>query len=826
MDRIACAALLMLACATSTAQINWQARVSTELLNVYTQAQSGRVTQGIKNAPNARFDSGGRVQVDVHIDCSTNAPTQELAAAGLKITALVKVSPFCVVEGWIAPASLPGIAALAGIVKVEVPKYAIRKRPLAPQSGGKASSGAPLTQAITNGGGSVIDGNAIAIMHADQFLSATGVNGQGVTVGVMSDDVTSLSVIQGRGELPNVTVVASSAPFSQATDEGTMMLEEVHAVAPGAALAFCGPATTVAYVGCLQGLMSAGATVLVDDLTFAGDDMMSASDDFESAVQTVLSQSASVMLFTVSGNMNGSYWQGSYQPVSVASLGASPFTCGAQTDSYVESFGGVGDNAITAYASSDAPYLGLIEWADPFDQNASNFDIYLVNTSNNTATCMNAAGNSATELALSVPAGSYALVVATPDQTLSGKFLKFLLAGDGATTLALSSSGSVFSPQAFVPGVVVTGATNASDGIGNTIEPYSGTGPLNLIFPSPEAVQAPQVVGLDAVYVDAAGTDFQTQGGLFYGTSAAAPNAAAVAALIRAAYPTLTPAEVTTTLETGATQLGATVPDGTFGYGRVDAMGALGAVPGPSISGFVGATIVGGSSSPVTNLTVSGTGNLKLTVQSSNPALIPATLVAQGTPGVTIAPASCGAPTTSCTISVTPVVGQLGTAEIILMATDGANRSASSANMMTVNNPPVPTVTVTAGGSQTITEGGALTPVSFSVAGFGSLTVTANSTNPALLPTSAIALTGGCGGSTKSCKATLSAMSGQAGTSTITLSATDAYGQVGVASASLQVNDPPAHSGGGGMDPEALLLLAGLLARRVSGRLRPAQAEQ
>jgi len=816
MGRIRFAALLLLAASASMAQMEWQARVSTELLNVYAQAQAGRIAQGkIASAPNARFDSSGRVQVDVHFDCSTTAPTNALIAAGLKVGATVKVPPFCVVEGWVAPASLSSIASVAAVTKVEVPKYAIRKRPIVPQSNGKGNSAAPLTQGTTNGGGSVIDGNAVTIMHANDFLSTTGVSGQGVTVGVMSDDVTSLSVIQGRGELPSVSVLASSAPFSQATDEGTMMLEEVHAVAPGAALAFCGPATSVAYVGCVQEFIAAGATVLVDDLAFGGDDMMSASDDFESAVQSVLAQNPSVMLFTVAANMNGSYWEGSYSPASLASFGGTSLTCGSQTDYYIESFGGTGYQTITA-ASADAPYVSWFQWADPFDQNASNFDIYLVNLSNETATCLNAAGNSATLLTLQVGAGSYALLVATPDQTLSGKFLKLLVDGDGATSLSLPTSGSIFSPQAFVPGVVVTGATNASDGVGNTIEPYSGTGPVNLMFPAPETMQAPLLVGLDGVYVDAAGTDFQTDGGLFYGTSAAAPNAAAVAALIRSAFPSLTPSQVTTTLETGATQLGGTVPDGTFGYGRVDAMGALGTVPGPGISGILAANIAGGSSSPPSNFSVSGTGNLKLSVQSSNTALIPASLVAQGTPGVTVAPASCGSSTTSCTISVTPVIGQVGTATITLAVTDGANRSASSAAMMTVYKPALPTVTVTSGALQTITEGAALTPISFAVAGTGSLTVTASSNNTAVLPSSGIAVTSGCGSSIKTCTATLTAAAGQAGASTITLAATDAYGQMGVASAKVQVNDPPSHSGGGDMDPGALLLLAGMLAWRVS----------
>jgi len=94
-------------------------------------------------------------------------------------------------------------------------------------------------------------------------------------------------------------------------------------------------------------------------------------------------------------------------------------------------------------------------------------------------------------------------------------------------------------------------------------------------------------VAPDGIRVDAVGTYFQSYlfpDGNFYGTSAAAPNAAAVAALIRGAFPSLTVAQMLSALEGGATQLGSTSPDGTFGYGRVDAMGALGTLALPTIT--------------------------------------------------------------------------------------------------------------------------------------------------------------------------------------------------------------------------------------------------
>ena len=66
-------------------------------------------------------------------------------------------------------------------------------------------------------------------------------------------------------------------------------------------------------------------------------------------------------------------------------------------------------------------------------------------------------------------AGNYTLVVASPDQSAAGKFLKLWAGGDGLTALSVSTSGSLISPQAMVPGTLTIGAVNGSDGIGDLI---------------------------------------------------------------------------------------------------------------------------------------------------------------------------------------------------------------------------------------------------------------------------------------------------------------------------------------------------------------------
>ncbi len=125
--------------------------------------------------------------------------------------------------------------------------------------------------------------------------------------------------------------------------------------------------------------------------------------------------------------------------------------------------------------------------------------------------------------------------------------------------MSLSTRGSLVTPQSMVPGVLTVGAVNGSDGLGNSIESFSSTGPITSAFPAMTQQQAPTLTAPDGIAVDAVGTYFASflfPDGNFYGTSAAVPNAGAVAALLRGAFPTLSVAQISAALQTGATPLG------------------------------------------------------------------------------------------------------------------------------------------------------------------------------------------------------------------------------------------------------------------------------
>ena len=655
----------------------WRLRVSARLLSIYDAPVGPR-----PDVTSARFNDKGWVQADVHYDCAGETPSGALVAAGLSIGASVRFAPFCVIEGWVAPQLLSQVAAVAGVEHVELPSYAVYPRL-------KAGAAAP-----TAGTAGTIDLNGLKITRADQFVAQTGTGGAGAKVGVQSGGISNLNTIQSRGELPTVQVVEpADGSSSPPGDEGTVLLEELHAIAPGAALTYCGPSTYVEYTSCLSQMVAAGASILVDDIIFAQQDLLSSDSSEVQAVEQILTHNPGVALFTAAGNYNGSYWQGNYSPVALSSLGLPPLTCpsgsSTQTDYYVAQFDGDPSQLLTVQQSASIQVV--FAWADPPDQNNSKFDVYWVDSADSTQSGCLAAGT-ATDNQLSknvdFTASSYTLYIGTPDATAAGKFLKLWIGGDGLTSLSKPTTGSVVTPQAYASGAVTVGAVNGSDGVGNRIEPFSSIGPVTLIFPQQTQVQAPVLVAPDGINVDATGTYFAGSlfpDGNFYGTSASAPNAAGIAALIRGAFPALNASQLVAALKAGATQLGSVTPDGTFGYGRIDAIGALGTFPAPTMTALpASAALTAGSSSASYPFTVSGTGALHFSVTSSDVSSIPAAVVAAGSAGVTITPADCGVSTLTCAATVMPANGPGGTVNLTIAAADGANRSASSSIVVSV----------------------------------------------------------------------------------------------------------------------------------------------
>ncbi len=207
---------------------------------------AGPITDGTVHT-----DPGGRVELDFHAARPTGGSEEaDLARLGAAAIKSLDLSPELkvttgMIEAWVPPDAVTAAAALPWVTSVTVPAYG-------------------HTSAVTSAG---------VALHKANLAQAKGINGAGVTVGVVSDGVQSLAVAQAAGELPAVNIV-DQATFGPGTgDEGTAMLEIVHDMAPGATLDFHADGiaqvtTPLTLVVAFDALRKAGANVIVHDVGF------------------------------------------------------------------------------------------------------------------------------------------------------------------------------------------------------------------------------------------------------------------------------------------------------------------------------------------------------------------------------------------------------------------------------------------------------------------------------------------------------------------------------------------------------------------------------
>jgi subtilisin family serine protease len=185
--------------------------------------------------------------------------------------------------------------------------------------------------------------------------------------------------------------------------------------------------------------------------------------------------------------------------------------------------------------------------------------------------------------------------------------------------------------------VVSLGAIDASDPGTNTIEPFSSCGPTN------DGRTKPDAVAVDGVSV----TGHGGFGSPFFGTSAAAPHAAGVAALLLDCAPSLTRTQLRDALLNTAVDLGVAGTDNTYGHGRIDALAAMNSI----------SCVAGGSptATPTTGATPSETPTL-----TNTPTPTPThTFTPTSTPTATSTPTSTSTPTRTPTATPAGVRGDV-----------------------------------------------------------------------------------------------------------------------------------------------------------------------
>ena len=235
------------------------------------------------------------------------------------------------------------------------------------------------------------------ILGSAGFRSATGITGQGISVGVISDGDTHISTSQKSGDLPASIVddPNDAGSFKSSGDEGTAMMEIVYDLAPGVKqLGFCGPQSTVDFITCLDDFANnIDANIIVDDLAFPGGAMFS-DDDFTKAVQAFSTTHPNTRLVAATGNDSTAYWQGTWQPMVTNTTTPVNGVTYTQVQNFDTSGGQTPYLTVTVPAGDQIAYI--VEWNDPWSDSATandpnDYDVVVFD--NQTASSSGGAGN-------------------------------------------------------------------------------------------------------------------------------------------------------------------------------------------------------------------------------------------------------------------------------------------------------------------------------------------------------------------------------------------------------------------------------------------------
>ena len=490
-----------------------------------------------------------------------------------------------------------------------------------------------------------------------------GHDGTGVRIGVMSDGVDSLASLQGTGDLPAIVTVLPGQAGSG--DEGSAMLEIVHDLAPGAELFFATAATSItSFAQNILDLRTAGCDIIVDDLIYFAESPFQDGQApsvvaptngglITQAVNTVTADGA--LYFSSAGNEGNQNdgtsgtWEGDFN-----ANGTPPALAGA---GLAHDFGDGGQSNLVTASSA----VVTLHWSDPLGASANDYDVYVMNGTLTTifdaSTDVQDGDDDPFEITGTAFTGERIVVM-----QFSGAN-RYIRVENFRGELTLSTSGGTYghstAAAAFgvaavdvataLPGPFVGGATNP-------VETFSCDGPRQFFYNADSSAitpgnvlagggiirQKPDIAAADGVACAAPGFN------PFFGTSAAAPHAAAIAGLLLSFNPALTPAQVRTALTSSALDIEAAGVDRDSGAGIVMAFQALEAAGATPMANPMLGTVT------PTGVVHDGDGGIEpcetfsLSIQVLNPGGAAATAVsavlASSTPGVTVTTANSAYP--------------------------------------------------------------------------------------------------------------------------------------------------------------------------------------
>ncbi len=470
--------------------------------------------------------------------------------------------------------------------------------------------------------GSVLSEGDMA-MRADLARAAQGVDGTGVPIGVLSDSYNcrgGAAAGVASSDLPVGVLVLDEGPCADGTDEGRAIMELIHDVAPGSPLlfhtAFDGQAS---FAQGIIDLHNAGARVIVDDVIYLAEPMFQ-DGKVAQAVDKVVARGAAY--YSAAGNQARQSFEGRFRnsrrlfDFGLGPVPAHDFRSGRGVDVFQR-----------IRIPRRKTVLIVMQWAQPFRSvsgrpgSRTDLDVLLVNRRHTVAVAGSIANNLRRD-----PVEAFVFTNNTNDTRFDLLVLRFAgtkadrfkyvdLVGDARVREYRTDSGTVWG-HANAAGAEAVGAADylRTPDFGVTppvIEPYSSAGGVRIRLGQGGGLLRRSVLRLKPGIVAPDGTNttffFRDRADdadtfpNFFGTSAAAPHAAAVAALLLEKNPHLSPRAVYEQLRNTAVDMDDLAKSGFnvgfdfgTGYGLVDAQAAVVPLPPGTCQTFT-ATITGSS---------------------------------------------------------------------------------------------------------------------------------------------------------------------------------------------------------------------------------------
>jgi hypothetical protein len=412
----------------------------------------------------------------------------------------------------------------------------------------------------------------VATHQAEAAHNEFNTRGAGVKIGVISDSVDYLEDSQMSEDLPQVTVLPGQV--GSGVGEGTAMLEIIHDMAPEAELFFAthGP-TQEQFAANVRALRRAGCDIIVDDIFFP-DEAAFQYGPISQAIRDVTRDGA--LYFSAAGN-NGNLSDGTSGTWEGGFRASTPST--TPKKGTLHNWGRGVENGFKSFFY-DGTELTL-QWNDLLGASKNDYDLYLLDGSGQiigASTTSQTGTQDPFEEVYSLNVGTSVLVA-----RYSGE-AKYLRLVSYTAPLRYATAGSVADHNG-IPECVSVAAVSArtsfpspfTGGARNPVEEFSSDGPRRLFFdasgvPSGKVVQKPDLAAADDVRTSLPGF------GRFLGTSAAAPHAAAMAALIKSYNPSLTNSDIRNLMQRTALDIEQPGIDRDSGYGIAMVVRALNAL--------------------------------------------------------------------------------------------------------------------------------------------------------------------------------------------------------------------------------------------------------